>query len=366
MTLSWYIVQGDKSKPANRCRKWRVVVRKKDGTTRSSTFEGTKTDAKKWAPSFAAEVEEEAQYCRDTLGSYLDNWADARLAAGEISAGTRQVYRNARLAYSRVCSMPMADVTPEDVDLDTARIIRSGSAQSTALLYRAKLNTVCRHAVKVGALAKNPVTGSAVPKPQTATRAALSHDSLARVLALPVDDSRAFCASLLARTGLRVGEMLGARWSDVRGSVLHVNRTSTKTDAGERDVPLDTGTVDYIAERRAFLEALHGEVDETLPLCCRETLEPLTYMTFRRWWEAHCAELGCPGTVPHQLRHTYLTNLAQAGVHPSVMQRLAGHARPDVSMRIYTHVQQADMADAMNALAAMRGQIAKNSAKNEV
>lgn len=365
MTLSWYIVQGDKSKPANRCRRWRVVVRKKDGTTRSSTFEGTKTDAKKWAPTFAEQIEAEAQFCRDTLGAYMARWAEARLAAGEITVGTYKTYRNARLAYSRVCSMPLADVTPEDVDLDTARIIRSGTAQSTALLYRAKLNTVCRHAVDVGALAKNPVTGSAVPKPQTTARAALSPDALTAVLTLPVDDARAFCASLMARTGLRAGEMLGVRWADVRGSVLHVPRAVTKTDAGERDVPLDAGTVDYIAARRAVLESVHGEVDDNLQLCCRETLNPLTYSTFLRWWSEHRDGLGCPGTVPHQLRHTYLTNLAQAGVHPAVMQRLAGHASPEMSMRIYTHVNQSDMADAVDAIAAMRGDFAKNCAKSD-
>ena len=365
MTLSWYIVQGDKSKPANRCRKWRVVVRKKGGGTSSATFEGTKTDARKWAPTFAEQVEEEAKYSLDTLGAYMEKWADARLAAGEIAMRTYKTYRSARLAYSRVCSMPMADVTPEDIDLDTARIIRSGTAQSTALLYRAKLNTVCRHAVEVGALAKNPVTGSAVPKPQTATRAALSPEQLAVVLSLPVDDARAFCASLMARTGLRAGEMLGVKWSDLHGSVLHVPRAATKTDAGERDVPLDAGTVAYIAERRAFLEGLYGEVDESLQLCCRETLRPLTYSTFRRWWSEHRDGLGCPDAVPHQLRHTYLTNLAQAGVHPAVMQRLAGHSTPDVSMKIYTHVNQADMADAVDAMAALRGHFAKNTAKEE-
>ena len=365
MTLSWYIVQGDKSKPANRCRKWRVVVRKKDGTTRSSTFEGTKTDARKWAPDFAAEVEEEAQYCRDTLGAYMARWADARFAAGEISEGTYKTYRNARLAYSRSCSMPLAEVTPDDIDLDTARIVRSGCTQSTALLYRSKLNTVCRHAVEVGALSRNPVAGSAVPKPQTATRAALSPDALTAVLALPVDDSRAFCASLMARTGIRVGEALGVRWSDWHGNSLHVPRTSTKTAAGERDVPLDAGTVGYIAARRAHLESIHGEVDDSLPLCCRETLEPLTYITFNRWWNRNRDALGCSDAVPHELRHTYLTNLAQAGVHPAVMQRLAGHSTPDVSMRIYTHVQQSDMAEAVDAMAAFRAQNAKNAAKSD-
>ena len=44
------------------------------------------------------------------------------------------------------------------------------------------------------------------------------------------------------------------------------------------------------------------------------------------------------GAAVHQLRHTFLSLAAEQGVHPSVMQKLAGHASPNITMKIYTHV----------------------------
>ena len=39
--------------------------------------------------------------------------------------------------------------------------------------------------------------------------------------------------------------------------------------------------------------------------------------------------------TPHQLRHTYITNLIHAGVDPKTVQYLAGHENSKVTMDIY-------------------------------
>lgn len=39
--------------------------------------------------------------------------------------------------------------------------------------------------------------------------------------------------------------------------------------------------------------------------------------------------------TPHQLRHTYITNLIAAGVDPKTVQYLAGHENSKVTMDIY-------------------------------
>ena len=42
---------------------------------------------------------------------------------------------------------------------------------------------------------------------------------------------------------------------------------------------------------------------------------------------------------PHQLRHTYITNLIYAGVDPKTVQYLAGHKNSKVTMDIYAKVK---------------------------
>lgn len=46
----------------------------------------------------------------------------------------------------------------------------------------------------------------------------------------------------------------------------------------------------------------------------------------------------------------YLTVLAVNGVHPKVMQELAGHARMATTLEIYTHVNMDAKREAMRAV----------------
>ena len=46
----------------------------------------------------------------------------------------------------------------------------------------------------------------------------------------------------------------------------------------------------------------------------------------------------------HGLRHTFITNLARAGVHPSVAQSLARHSDPKLTLGRYTHVELGEQA----------------------
>jgi integrase len=40
---------------------------------------------------------------------------------------------------------------------------------------------------------------------------------------------------------------------------------------------------------------------------------------------------------PHVLRHTYITRLFEAGVDLKAVQYLAGHATPDMTLKVYIH-----------------------------
>jgi len=43
--------------------------------------------------------------------------------------------------------------------------------------------------------------------------------------------------------------------------------------------------------------------------------------------------------TPHQLRHTYITNLIYASVDPKIVQYLAGHENSKITMDIYAKVK---------------------------
>jgi hypothetical protein len=52
----------------------------------------------------------------------------------------------------------------------------------------------------------------------------------------------------------------------------------------------------------------------------------------------------------HALRHTFLTNLARAGVHPNLAQSLARNSDPKLTMTRYTHTSIGEQSDALAKL----------------
>jgi integrase len=52
----------------------------------------------------------------------------------------------------------------------------------------------------------------------------------------------------------------------------------------------------------------------------------------------------------HALRATFITNLARAGVHPTLAQKLARHSDPKLTSAVYSLLDDIDLADGVNAL----------------
>ena len=62
----------------------------------------------------------------------------------------------------------------------------------------------------------------------------------------------------------------------------------------------------------------------------------------------------------HALRHTFITNLARAGVHPRHAQALARHSTLDLTMNTYTHLNLHDLTADIEALPAFTNQAPGN------
>ena len=78
--------------------------------------------------------------------------------------------------------------------------------------------------------------------------------------------------------------------------------------------------------------------DKATPVIASHYGERILPSTLGRWWIDDRVKYGLEGWCLHELRHTYLTMLALSGVHPKVMQELAGHYSSQITMDIYTQV----------------------------
>jgi integrase len=116
--------------------------------------------------------------------------------------------------------------------------------------------------------------------------------------------------------------------------------------AAEQMVPLSPAAAEAIRAQQAHLEQAHAEPPGCLfptPLRNPDRSRPFAYNTLRvhlaRWQDAIDLrdETGQPVRVTlHQFRHTLGTRMINAGIPQHVIQRLLGHASPDMTARYAT------------------------------
>jgi integrase len=145
-------------------------------------------------------------------------------------------------------------------------------------------------------------------------------------------------------TGLRKGEIARIKLGDLHNRDvcphLMVRRETTKTDAGARRVALDQCAV-WAVERLVARARLIGSVnpeDYLLPTdLARHTrlsdglhggcgFDPQHHQTSWEWgWDEFRKAAGISHRRFHDLRHSYVTRAAEAGVPAAVLQAQVGH-----------------------------------------
>ncbi len=165
---------------------------------------------------------------------------------------------------------------------------------------------------------------------------------------LDVADEHEFAYWLAARLGLRRGEVCGLSWGDVDEGAQTVsinhsydsrrNLKDTKTAAGRRILPLtdDAAEAFQVHRDRQLTKGFPAGPED--PVVITRSGTRVHPDILEKWWKREREALGARDFTLHELRHSYLTALARNGVHPTVMQELAGHASSAITMDIYTHV----------------------------
>lgn len=155
--------------------------------------------------------------------------------------------------------------------------------------------------------------------------------------------ARARLYLLAMTTGLRWAEIVSLRVADV---------------ALDTHPPTVTVRAGYSKRRREDVLALRSDVAEELRLQVegKEAEDSLFGVTLyarpSEMLSADMAEVGgdADGLDFHTLRHTFISALARAGVHPKLAMDLARHSDINLTMRAYSHTVMADRARAVESL----------------
>jgi site-specific recombinase XerD len=142
--------------------------------------------------------------------------------------------------------------------------------------------------------------------------------------------------------GLRAGEVRSLRLADVDLGLRQV-RVCGKGNR-ERVVPIDGA---FFAELAAYLrtERPPGLATKQCFVVLRGPTagQPLTEDGLRKIFRRHRDRSGQVRVRPHRLRHTYGTELAQAGIDLVVLMDLMGHSSPETT-NLYIHLSPEKLA----------------------
>ena len=181
------------------------------------------------------------------------------------------------------------------------------------------IKTLFREAHDRGWVDENPTKGIKAPKIRTEYSPFLTWEQVRDGFFGNYDNHIRF----LALHGLRWGEAVALRESDIKDGVIHINRSipgPTKTQSGVRTVPYLGYFEQFPATRKPIAKAL----------------KPY-------------------GVTIHSLRKTYAYILKSNDVHVTTAQKLLGHASPMVTLAIYTKVLDREILETGSKLTASLG-----------
>lgn len=309
-----------------------------------------------------------------TLGDYLtEKWLpiqQAQLRPSTFDSYRRNIENHVIPAIGRI---PLQKLAPEDLDTFYARLLtsgrrngdRGGLAPKTVRSIHRIIHKALKDALRKGSVVRNVAEAADPPKLTAAKQEdikAWTAEELRYFLGR-IRDHRLYPAiHLSSHTGMRRGEILGLRWSDVdfdearlavRQALIsvayEVQLSDVKTDTGRRTIDLDEGTVAILrrwkkeqTEERLAAEKYTNQ-DQVF---CRPDGTWLHPDLFSKTFDRMVAKSGLPPISLHDLRHTHATLMLRAGVKVKVVSERLGHSSPAFTMSVYQHVLPGMQAEA--------------------
>ena len=309
-----------------------------------------------------------------TVGEWMAQWRESGLAVSDRKESTRVMY--ASLSRTHIEPAPFGGVTldklkPSHIDKlilalrsktkpgkpttnnpspAPVRALSDSSIRQVYTVLRAGLDGAVRDRL----IATNPC--AAVRRPGVPRTEARYLDTAAVGAVLDAaKESRHYSAlALVVATGLRKGEALGLRWSDVNldDGWLKVRQTlnriqtrlvatEPKTDRSRRTVPLSPAVVAMlrrhkVAQTAERLKAGDQWTDSGL-VFTTEFGGPVDPRNLLRVAEVAAAKAGQSGVGVHTLRHSAAVGWLEAGVHIKAVADLLGHSSIAVTGDVYGH-----------------------------
>lgn len=233
---------------------------------------------------------------------------------------------------------------------------------------------VFKHAMRLELVDKDPFALVVMPKPKKseiklvdASENFYTKGELSVFLNLCKEQLPAMWYTLLhtlAYTGMRRGEILALIWKDIdfKTGRIRINKTltldennkiivnDTKTTAGERNIKIDTQTIQLLkAWKKEQMKQLKV-IDINQLVFPNGKNKHMALSTPIKYLNRICDKNGLKRITLHGLRHTHCSLLFAAGASLKEVQDRLGHDDIKTTMDIYNHITKAQQENAVDKL----------------
>jgi integrase len=356
----------------------RVSYTNSDGTLkRVSVYGKTQREVRDKMKAVRDRVDNFAPATDDkmALAAWMARWRETTLAASDRKESTRSTYATLSRKHIEagvIGQTSLAKLRASDVEKLILALRSTELADSTIRQVYTVLSLGLDGAVRDGLLARNPA--ASVQRPGVARKEA-GHLDPQRVIELlaAAERSRYHTTLLLiATTGLRRGEALALRWSDVDldAGVLRVRDTvqriagklstcEVKTPRSRRTIPLSPAVVAVLRRHRVTqleerMRAANQWTDTGLVFTTElgHVVEPRNLL---RVVETAAKRIGMDEVGLHTLRHSAATAWLEAGVHIRQVSDLLGHSSVAITGDVYGHGSDQSARAAVDGLSGALG-----------
>jgi len=249
--------------------------------------------------------------------------------------------------FGDVVGLKVNRITTAKVERFISTRQEQGMNLTTLRKITVTFNQVMKYAVRHKYIDHNPVRDAERPRgggeEEENTIRILSPSETRSLLDADKDPKYSTLFTLASMAGLRQGELLGLKWSDIdwENSQIHVQRTfnkgrwyKPKSKTSNRKV--DLGPVTMAALKRWRMACPPCELDLVFP---NEAGKPINHGNMlRRHFYPALKKAGLPRMRFHDLRHTYASLLIEQRENIKYIQTQLGHSSPTVTLNIYSHL----------------------------
>lgn len=239
--------------------------------------------------------------------------------------------------------------------------------------YLSVINRIFKYAVLMDILDSNPFDKVIKPKSRQVQRKGnfLTKEELKEFLKLAQTATLSYffpLVHLMSYTGLRQGEALALKWSDIdfENKKITVDKTAVrikekqtlqtpKTKNSKRVISIDPATLSILKGWKKdqikiyFKNGKHFEGNENF-IFTNQRGEWVHIHNFIRYFKRFIADHKLKTITPHGLRHTHASLLFSAGVEPKNISDRLGHSTVQITLDLYTHITEEQRTDTVEKL----------------